>query len=81
MKQSNVTLKQSNDEKDMKIQQFEKQISEFKEQNVVLTKTVDEISINLTMVNETVSALKKEVEILKDEPGQPQIPIIGVGGS
>ena len=80
LKQSNVTLKQSNDEKDMKIQQFEKQISEFKEKNVVLTKTVDEMCSNLKMVNETVSALKKEVEILKDEPGQPQIPIIGAGG-
>ena len=64
----------------MKIQRFEKQISEFKEQNIVLTKTVNEMSSNLKMVSETVSALKKEVEILKDEPGQPQIPIIGVGG-
>ena len=80
LQQSNVTLKQSNDEKDMKIQRFEKQISEFKEQNIVLTKTVNEMSSNLKMVSETVSALKKEVEILKDEPGQPQIPIIGVGG-
>ena len=73
-------MKQSNDKKDLKIQQFEKQISKFKEKNVVLTKTVGEMSSNLKMVNETVSALKKEVEILKDEPGQPQIPIIGAGG-
>ena len=53
----------------MKIQRFEKQINEFKEQNIVLTKTVNEMSSNLKMVSETVSALKKEVEILKDEPG------------
>ena len=69
MQQSNVTLKQSNDEKDKKIQRFEKQINEFKEQNIVLMKTVNEMSSNLKMVSETVSALKKEVEILKDEPG------------
>ena len=69
LQQSNVTLKQSNDEKDMKIQRFEKQINEFKEQNIVLMKTVNEMSSNLKMVSETVSALKKEVEILKDEPG------------
>ena len=80
LKQSNLTLKQSNDEKDIKIQEFEKQVNKFKEQNVALTKTTDEMSSNLKMVSETVSALKKEVEILKDEPGQPQIPIIGVGG-
>ena len=26
------------------------------------------------------SALKKESKILKDEPGQPQIPVLGAGG-
>ena len=31
-------------------------------------------------MHETVQALKKEVEILKDEPGQPQLPVIGGGG-
>ena len=80
MRQSNVTLKQRNDEKDIQIQQFEKQISEVKEQNVALIKKVDEMSSNLKIVSETVNALKKEVEILKDEPGQLQIPILGVGG-
>ena len=38
--------------------------------NVVLTKTVDEMSSNLNMVSETISELKKGLEILKDEPGQ-----------
>ena len=80
LKQSNLTLKQSNDEKDIKIQEFEKQVNKFKEQNVALTKTTDEMSSNLKIVSETVNALKKEVEILKDEPIQPQIPILGVGG-
>ena len=80
LKQSNVILKQRNDEKDMKIQLLENQISEVKEQNVALIKTVDEMSSNFKIVSETVNALKKEVEILKDEPGQAQIPILGVGG-
>ena len=80
LKQSNLTLKQSNDEKDIKIQEFEKQVNKFKEQHVALTKTTDEMSSNLKIVSETVNALKKEVEILKDEPAQPQIPILGVGG-
>ena len=80
LKQSNVNLKQSNEENDIKFRQFEKQIREFKEQNVALIKTADEMSSNLKILSETVNALQKEVEILKDEPGQPQIPIIGVGG-
>ena len=64
----------------MKIQQFEAQISQETEKNAVHTKTVDEMSSNLNMVSETVNALKKELEILKNEPGQPQIPILGIGG-
>ena len=80
LKQTQIILKQSNDESDMKIQQLETQISQETEQNAVLTKTVDEMSNNLKMVSETVNALKKELEILKDEPGQLQTPILGIGG-
>ena len=79
-KQKQIILKQSSEEKDVKIQRLEKEISQETEQNTVLTKTVDEMSSNLKMVSETVNALKKELEILKDEPGQPQIPILGIGG-
>ena len=80
LKQTQIILKQSNEESDMKIQQLETQISQETEQNAVLTKTVDEMSNNLKMVSETVNALKKELEILKDEPGQLQTPILGIGG-
>ena len=80
LKQTQIILKQSNDDSDMKIQQLETQISQETEQNAVLTKTVDEMSNNLKMVSETVNALKKELEILKDEPGQLQTPILGIGG-
>ena len=80
MKQSQIILKESSKEKDMQIQQLEKQMNQVTEQNTVLAKTIDDMSSNLKMVSETVNALKKEVEILKEEPGQPQIPILGVGG-
>ena len=80
LKQTQIILKQSNEESDMKIQQLETQISQETEQNAVLTKTVDEMSNNLKMVSETVNALKKELEILKDEPGQLQTPILGISG-
>ena len=80
MKQSQIILKESSKEKDMQIQQLEKQMNQVTEQNTVLAKTIDDMSSNLKMVSETVNALKKEVEILKEESGQPQIPIIGVGG-
>ena len=49
--------------------------------NVVLTKAVDEMSSSLNMVSETISELKKGLEILKDEPGQSEIPVLGDGGT
>ena len=39
-----------------------------------------DISSNIKTVHESVQALKKEVEILKDDPGQPQITAFGAGG-
>ena len=64
----------------MKIEQLEKQMSQVTEKNAVLTKTVEEMNSNLKMMIETVNALKKELDILKDEPVQPQIPVLGTGG-
>ena len=80
LKQSNITLKLSNDEKDIKIEQLEKQIKQIKEQNVAITKTMDDMSSNLKIARETVQVLKKEVEILKDGSSQPQIAVLGTGG-
>ena len=80
LKQKHIILNQGNEEKDMKIQQLEKRMSQVTEQNTVLTKTVEKMNSNLKMVSETVNALKKELDILKDEPGQPQIPVLGAGG-
>ena len=37
------------------------------------------MSSNLKIVSETVQVLKKEVEILKDGPSQPQIVVLGTG--
>ena len=64
----------------MKMQQLQKKIEQVTEQNVVSTKIVDKMSNNLKMVSETLSALKKESKILKDESGQPQIRVLGAGG-
>ena len=79
LKQSNITLKFTNDEKDIKIEQLEKQIKQIKEQNVALTKAMDDLSSNLKIVSETVQVLKKEVEILYDGPSHPEIAVLGTG--
>ena len=79
MKQSNIMLKQSNDENDVKLQELEEDCIQMKEQNEVLTKDIDEKSSKVKDIQETVKALKKELEILKDEPGQLQMPVLGGG--
>ena len=38
LKQNNIILKQSNEEKDVKFQELEKEVTQLKEQNIVLTK-------------------------------------------
>ena len=73
-------MKQSNDEKDIKIQQLVKNISHLKEQNDALAETINKVSIQIQETAEIAQALKKDVEILKDEPVQPHIPVLGVGG-
>ena len=83
LKQSNITLKLSSDEEDIKIDQLEIEIKLIKEKSVARTKAMDDMSSNLKIgdrVHETVQVLKKEVEILKDGPGQPQIAVLRTGG-
>ena len=38
LKQNNIILKRSNEEKDVKFQELEKEVTQLKEQNIVLTK-------------------------------------------
>ena len=83
LKQSNITLKLSSDEEDIKIDQLEIEIKLIKEKSVARTKAMDGMSSNLKIgdrVHETVQVLKKEIEILKDGPGQPQIAVLRTGG-
>ena len=38
LKQNNIILKRRNEEKDVKFQELEKEVTQLKEQNIVLTK-------------------------------------------
>ena len=60
-----VIIRQSSEEKDVKIQQLEKQ--------------TESLSHNLKCMSKLVESLQRETEKLKGQSKQPQIPIIGVG--
>ena len=73
-------MKQSNDAKDIAIQKLEKEVSHLKEQNDLLAENIDKVSVQIQETTGMLQALKKEVGFLKDEPAQPPIPVLGVGG-
>ena len=51
-----MILKQSNEEKDVKLQGLEKEVTQLKEQNVVLTKRLNEMRAKMIEMHETVHA-------------------------
>ena len=79
LKHNNVILKQSNEEKSLKLHQLQKEVTQLNEKNEELVKSVNDLNVSINETHETVNALKKEVEILKDELGQSQIPVAGGG--
>ena len=79
LKQELITVIQSNEEKDVKIQQLENEsiemhtkISDFREQ-------IDSLNLDLKGMSELMGSLQQELEKLKNPPSQPQFPIIAGG--
>ena len=79
LKQQLITVIQSNEEKDVKIQQLENEsiemhtkISDFREQ-------IDSLNLDLKGMSELMGSLQQELEKLKNPPSQPQFPVIGGG--
>ena len=79
LKQELITVIQSKEEKDVKIQQLENEsiemhtkISDFREQ-------IDSLNLDLKGMSELMGSLQQELEKLKNPPSQPQFPVIGGG--
>ena len=79
LKQQLITVIQSNEEKDVKIQQLENEsiemhtkISDFREQ-------IDSLNLNLKDMSELMGSLQRELKTLNNQPSQPQFPIVGGG--
>ena len=79
LKQELITVIQSKEEKDVKIQQLENEsiemhtkISDFREQ-------IDSLNLDLKGMSELMESLQQELEKLKNPPSQLQFPIIGGG--
>ena len=79
LKQELITVIQSKEEKDVKIQQLENEsiemhtkISDFREQ-------IDSLNLDLKGMSELMGSLQQELEKLKNPPSQLQFPIIGGG--
>ena len=75
LKNDLVIIRQNSEEKDIKIQQLENEIKKL----INYQKQTDSLSCNLKCMSKLVESLQREIEKLKDQSSQPQIPIIGGG--
>ena len=79
LKQDLITVKQNNEEKDVKIQQLENESLEMNTKISAFREEIHSLSVNLKGMSEFVELLQKELAKLKDQPSQPQYPILGGG--
>ena len=79
MKRDCISLKQSNDEKDIKIQQLKNESIEMHTKISGFQEQIDSLSVNLKGMSELVVSLQTELARLKDQASQPQFSILGGG--
>ena len=79
LKQDLITVKQNNEEKDVKIQQLENESLEMNTKISAFREEIHSLNVNLKGMSEFVELLQKELAKLKDQPSQPQYPILGGG--
>ena len=79
LKQDLITMRQNNEEKDVKIQQLENESIEMHTKISAFREEINSLSINLKGMSELVESLQKELATLKDQPSEPQFPILGGG--
>ena len=79
LKQDLITMRQNNEEKDVKIQQLENESIEMHTKISAFREEINSLSINLKGMSELVESLRKELATLKDQPSEPQFPIFGGG--
>ena len=74
-----ISLTQSADEKDIKIQQLKNESIEMHTKISSFREQIDSLSVNLKEIGELVVSLQTELAKLKDQASQPQLSIIGGG--
>ena len=79
MRRDYISVKQSIDEKDIKIQQLENESIEMHTKTSSLREQIDSLSVNLNGMSELVESLQKELEKIKNQSSRPQFPILGGG--
>ena len=79
LKRDLVNVRQNNEEKDVKIQQLKNESIEMHTQINGFREEIHSLSVNFKEMSELVESLQKELAKLKDQPSQPQFPILGGG--
>ena len=79
LKRDLINVRQNNEEKDVKIQQLKNESIEMHTQINGFREEIHSLSVNFKEMSELVESLQKELAKLKDQPSQPQFPILGGG--
>ena len=79
LKQDMITVRQNNEEKDVKIQQLENESVKMRTEISAFREEIHNLSVNLKGMSELKESLQKELAKLKNQPSQPQFPILGGG--
>ena len=79
LKRDYVSVKQSIDEKDIKIQQLENKSIEMHTKINSFREEIHSLSVNLKGMGKLVESLQKELAKLKYQPSKPQFPLLGGG--
>lgn len=79
LQQSLYHLKQENSEKDVENKLLHQKLVELTEKNTMLTNSVDDMMIKFKSMNERMESMQMELENVKQNGSQPQMPFVGGG--
>ena len=79
LQQSLYHVKQERNNKDVENKLMKQKLAELSEKNTILTNTIDDLMLKMKSMNERLESMHTELEHVKQNADQPQIPFVGGG--
>ena len=79
LQQSLYHVKQERNNKDVESKLMQQKLAELTEKNTLLTNTIDDLMLKMKSMNERLESMHMELEHVKQNADQPQMPFVGGG--